>query len=44
LSNPIKPEPESEKVYRLDNLLMRITPENLHREVDFGAPQGKEVR
>jgi antitoxin MazE len=27
----------------LDQLLAGITPENLHTEVDFGAPAGKEL-
>jgi antitoxin MazE len=27
----------------LDQLLAGITPENLHAEVDFGAPAGKEL-
>jgi antitoxin MazE len=29
--------------YDLDQLLDRITPENLHSEVDFGGPIGKEA-
>ena len=28
--------------YHLDDLLDRISPENLHGEVDFGRPVGKE--
>ena len=28
--------------YDLDDLLDRISPENLHGEVDFGRPVGKE--
>ena len=28
--------------YDLDELLDRITPENLHEAVDFGGPVGKE--
>jgi antitoxin MazE len=27
----------------LDELLARITPENLHGETDFGKPEGNEV-
>jgi len=38
---PAKPVPE--KCRKLDELLKRITRENVHREVDFGLPQGKEV-
>jgi len=29
--------------YDLDQLLDRITPENLHEAVDFGGPVGKEA-
>ena len=29
--------------YELDDLIARITPENLHKESDFGAPVGKEA-
>ena len=28
--------------YDLDTLLAGITPENLHEEIDFGAPIGRE--
>jgi len=28
--------------YRLEDLLAGVTPENLHGEVDFGAPVGSE--
>lgn len=28
--------------YTLDDLLARVTPENIHPETDWGAPQGKE--
>lgn len=30
-------------VYTLDELLAGITPENLHEEVDWGEPVGKET-
>ena len=33
-------KPES---YSLKELLSRITPENMHEEVDWGAPVGKEI-
>jgi antitoxin MazE len=33
----------AEASYDLDQLLDRITPENLHDPVDFGGPVGKEV-
>lgn len=29
--------------YSLDDLVAGITPENRHTEMDFGAPQGKEL-
>ena len=32
-----------EKKYDLRTLLKGITRENLHDEVDFGSPQGKEI-
>jgi len=35
--------PVVEKV-SLDHLLDQITEENIHREVDFGEPQGKNSR
>ena len=35
-------EPMRAQKYDLKSLLARITPENLHREVEFGAPVGKE--
>lgn len=36
--NPVQ-EPE----YKLEDLLALITPENIHDEVDWGAPVGQEV-
>ena len=36
-------EPVRSKEYTLSELLKGITPENLHEEVDFGRPEGKEV-
>jgi antitoxin MazE len=35
-------EPRIEKKYSLQSLLSRITKENIHSEVDFGAPTGRE--
>lgn len=32
-----------EEEYSLGDLLARVTRKNLHSEVDFGAPVGKEV-
>jgi len=36
-------EPARRKEYDLDELLAGITRENLHGEVDFGGPVGKEA-
>jgi antitoxin MazE len=36
-------EPVRQKTYDLADLLKQITPENLHKEVDFGPPCGNEV-
>lgn len=36
-------EPIRPREYDLAQLLAGITPENLHAEVDFGAPVGKEA-
>ena len=35
--------PYLRRVYRLEDLLKCITPRNVHREVDFGGPVGREV-
>lgn len=31
------------RVYRLEDLLKRITPRNLHDKLDFGWPAGRET-
>jgi antitoxin MazE len=36
-------EPVREKKYKLEDLLKGITKDNIHQEIDFGAPQGKEI-
>jgi antitoxin MazE len=36
--------PVRKSSYSLDVLLSQITPENLHREIDFGRAVGKENR
>jgi len=36
-------EPIRPREYELAQLLAGITPENLHADVDFGAPMGKEA-
>jgi antitoxin component of MazEF toxin-antitoxin module len=35
--------PVRQKTYVLDDLLKGIASKNLHKAVDFGSPQGKEV-
>jgi len=34
--------PRLKKAYRLEELLTEITPSNLHDEIDFGEPRGRE--
>lgn len=36
-------EPVREKKYKLDDLLKEITKDNMHQEIDFGSPRGREV-
>lgn len=35
--------PHLRRVYRLEDLLKGITPRNVHDEVDFGEPVGREA-
>ncbi len=35
--------PHIRKEYRLEELLTGITPSNLHGEIDFGEPYGREA-
>lgn len=35
--------PRTKKVPDLDELLSRVTPDNLHGEIDSGEPVGREV-
>jgi antitoxin MazE len=35
--------PQLRRVYRLEDLLKRITPRNVHNEIDFGSPVGREA-
>lgn len=37
----IEPVPEAD--YALDQLLVGVTAENLHSEIDFSSPEGNEV-
>jgi len=36
-------EPIRQKAYDVNELIKGITSENLHENIDFGEPQGKEV-
>ena len=31
------------RVYRLEDLVKRITPKNVHREIETGTPVGREI-
>jgi len=35
--------PHLRRVYRLENLIKRMTPRNVHTEIDFGGPMGREA-
>lgn len=35
--------PYLRRVYRLEDLVKRITPRNVHEEFDFGEPVGREA-
>jgi len=35
--------PHKGRAYRLEDLTQRITPRNLHEELDFGRPVGREA-
>jgi antitoxin component of MazEF toxin-antitoxin module len=39
----IPAESAPEETYQLDDLLKGITKDNIHGEIDFGRPEGKEV-
>ena len=36
-------EPADKLEFKLEDLMAGITPENIHGEVDFGGPAGKEA-
>ena len=36
-------KPHLRRVYRLDDLLKRMTPQNVHAAIDFGSPVGHEA-
>lgn len=35
--------PHLRRVYRLEDLVKRMTPRNMHKELDFGGPMGREA-
>ena len=35
--------PHLRRVYRLEDLVKRMTPRNMHKELDFGGPVGRET-
>jgi antitoxin MazE len=35
--------PHLRRIYRLEDLVKRITPRNIHTEIDFGGPAGREA-
>ena len=35
--------PHLRRVYRLEDLVKRITPKNVHDEIDTGGPSGREA-
>ena len=35
--------PHLRRVYRLEDLLKRMSPRNVHKEIDFGGPVGREA-
>ncbi|MDH3769671.1 MAG: AbrB/MazE/SpoVT family DNA-binding domain-containing protein [Nitrospirota bacterium] len=37
----VRPQPR--RVYRLEDLVKRITPRNVHKAMDFGEPMGREA-
>ena len=36
-------QPHSRRAYRLEDLTQRITPRNVHKELAFGRPMGRET-
>ena len=36
-------KPHLRRVYQLEDLVKRITPKNVHDEIDAGGPTGREV-
>jgi antitoxin MazE len=35
--------PHLRRVYKLEDLVKRMTPRNVHTEIDFGGPVGREA-
>ena len=36
-------KPHLQRVYRLEDLVKRISPKNVHGEIDTGTPVGREI-
>ncbi|MBX3301418.1 MAG: AbrB/MazE/SpoVT family DNA-binding domain-containing protein [Nitrospira sp.] len=36
-------KPRLRRSYRLKDLVKRMTPRNVHKEIDFGGPRGREA-
>jgi len=43
IENKIQIEPVEKKISLLNNLLNKITEENIHQEINIGSPVGKEI-
>jgi antitoxin MazE len=43
LDNKIQIEPAKKKKLTLSDLLIKVTEENIHQEIDTGDPVGKEI-
>lgn len=39
----LRPRRRRRRKYTLEELLAKVTPENIHPEIDFGPPVGREV-
>lgn len=36
-------QPHPRRIYGLEDLVKRMTPRNVHKELDFGGPLGREI-
>ena len=37
-------KPHLHRIYRLEDLLKRMTPRNMHEAIEFGGPVGREAQ